>query len=129
MNNLFLKGLKDGIYAVRVIDVRREFNKDKELFCIDTEMIVDLEDYYYYRENITIKLELMKDLKFIKRFFDVCPPMLNKEAVFSTNKKKCAPYDCIFGLIIRDDQYYFYDIKEYRYLFQVEDENENMKPF
>jgi len=129
MNEIFVKSLVDGRYAVRIVDVFRRFVAAKEKFCIKIEVITDLQDYCYPMEEFTIVLDLIDDFKSIKWFFYHCPPMLNKEQIFSTPTKKSAAYDQVRGLKVFKGQYNFYDINEYCYTQQLMSDDEKIKPF
>jgi len=117
----YKKTLKDGIYAIRILSVKKSIIKQNQYFIIEGQVLVDLDNYYFYLEDCIIKLKLKDNLYSIKKFISITTCLYRcYEAIYETSVKRSAAYDCIIGLEKIKDTYIWTDIKEYRYTNQIE---------
>jgi hypothetical protein len=122
------KKIEEGIYAVRIKDVHRIFDEDDELFVIDIEVLCDMNNYYYYREEFKIKYVLHESLSDIRKFINTSSPFrLNDEMIYTTPIKRSSAYDMVLGLEVKNGSYIWTDINEYR--FNPYTDNDEPKPF
>jgi len=125
------KKLSTGIYAVRLLEIHKEFVEDRQKFCIKLQVLVDLENFCYEMEEFIIVFDLIRDWKAIKYFINQsCPGLVKShyEYIHTWPNKPSPVEDVVIGLIIEKwGEYKWLDIGEHRYTRY--DEDEKIKPF
>ncbi len=125
------KKLNTGVYAVRLMEIHKEFVDDRQKFCIDLQVLVDLENFCYEKEEFRMVLDLIRDWKAIKYFINqTCPGLVKShyEYIHTWPNKPSPVEDLVFGLIIEKwGEYKWLHIGEHRYTQY--DEDEKIKPF
>lgn len=125
------KILSAGVYAVRLMEIHKEFVEGNQKFCIDLQILVDLENFCYEMEEFRIVYDLQKQPKEIKKFINNTAPYLTNrfyEYIHTWPNKPSPVQDLIFGLIIEKwGEHKWINIGEHRY--NVYDDDEKIKPF
>ena len=120
------KKLSTGIYAVRLLEIHKEFVEDRQKFCIKLQVLVDLENFCYEMEEFIIVFDLIRDWKAIKYFINQsCPGLVKShyEYIHTWPNKPSPVEDVVIGLIIEKwGEYKWLDIGEHRYTHYDEDE-------
>ena len=111
--------------------IDKEFVNDRQKFSISMQILDDLSNYYFFKEDVKITYDLIEQHKEIKYFINTTAPYLTNrfyEYIHTWPGKPSPVSDCIYGLIIESwGEHKWFNIDMYRYTDT--DNDEKLKPF